>query len=58
MEWSKTHVHLTLHICLGMLQAGLYHHYGIPKYKTEKKSAESLPPQDLKPQDPVSPQHG
>ena len=28
MEWSKTHVHSTLHICWGA-QAGLYYHYGI-----------------------------
>ena len=38
MEWSKTHVHSTLHICWGA-QAGLYYHYGIPKYKSEKKLA-------------------
>ena len=38
MEWSKTHVHSTLHICWGA-QAGLYYHYGIPKYKWEKKLA-------------------
>ena len=38
MEWSKTHVHSTLHICWGA-QAGLYYHYGIPKYKREKKLA-------------------
>ena len=31
MEWSKTHVFSTLHICWGA-QAGLYYHYGIPKY--------------------------
>ncbi|HBZ77411.1 MAG TPA: homoserine O-succinyltransferase, partial [Clostridiales bacterium] len=31
MDWSKTHVYSTLHICWGA-QAGLYHHYGIPKY--------------------------
>lgn len=36
MEWSKTHVTSTLHICWGA-QAGLYYHYGIPKYKREKK---------------------
>ena len=30
MEWSKTHVHATLHICWGA-QAGLYYHYGIEK---------------------------
>ena len=36
MEWSKTHVHSTLHICWGA-QAGLYYHYGIKKYTLEKK---------------------
>ena len=36
MEWSKTHVTSTLHICWGA-QAGLYYHYGIPKYQREKK---------------------
>jgi homoserine O-succinyltransferase/O-acetyltransferase len=33
MEWSKHNVYSTLHICWGA-QAGLYHHYGIPKYGT------------------------
>ncbi len=36
MEWSKTHVHSTFHICWGA-QAGLYYHYGIPKYPMENK---------------------
>ncbi len=36
MEWSKTHVHSTLHICWGA-QAALYYHYGIPKYQRDKK---------------------
>ena len=36
MEWSKTHVHSTLHICWGA-QAGLYYHYGINKQPLEKK---------------------
>ncbi len=36
MEWSKTHVHSTLHICWGA-QAGLYYHYGIQKYSLDKK---------------------
>ena len=30
MEWSKTHVHSTFHICWGA-QAGLYYHFGIEK---------------------------
>ena len=36
MEWSKTHVHSTMHICWGA-QAGLYYHYGVPKYPLEEK---------------------
>ena len=36
MEWSKTHVHSTLHICWGA-QAGLYYHYGIDKKPLDKK---------------------
>ena len=36
MEWSKTHVHSTLHICWGA-QAGLYYHYGIPKRQLPHK---------------------
>ncbi len=36
MEWSKTHVHSTLHICWGA-QAGLYYHYGIPKRQLDRK---------------------
>lgn len=36
MEWSKTHVTSTLHICWAA-QAGLYYHYGVPKYSLEKK---------------------
>jgi len=36
MEWSKTNVHSTLHICWGA-QAGLYYHYGIEKYSLPKK---------------------
>ena len=36
MEWSKTHVHSTFHICWGA-QAGLYYHYGIPKYELPEK---------------------
>ena len=31
MDFTKTNVFSTLHICWGA-QAGLYHHYGIPKY--------------------------
>ena len=36
MEWSKTHVHSTFHICWGA-QAGLYYHYGIGKQTLPEK---------------------
>ncbi|WP_304508886.1 homoserine O-acetyltransferase MetA [Anaerotignum sp.] len=36
MEWSKTNVHSTFHICWGA-QAGLYYHFGIPKYEMKEK---------------------
>ena len=36
MEWSKTHVTSTLHICWAA-QAGLYYHFGIPKYDRAEK---------------------
>ncbi|MBQ3402434.1 MAG: homoserine O-succinyltransferase [Synergistaceae bacterium] len=36
MEWSKSHVHSTFHICWGA-QAGLYYHYGIPKIHLPRK---------------------
>ncbi|MDE7061799.1 MAG: homoserine O-succinyltransferase, partial [Lachnospiraceae bacterium] len=36
MEWSKTHVTSTLHLCWGA-QAGLYYHYGIPKHQLQGK---------------------
>ena len=36
MEWSKTNVHSTIHICWGA-QAGLYYHYGIQKKDLPEK---------------------
>ena len=36
MEWSKSHVHSTFHICWGA-QAGLFYHYGVPKIHLPKK---------------------
>lgn len=36
MEWTKTHVYSTFHICWGA-QAGLYYHHGIPKYPLDQK---------------------
>ena len=36
MEWSKTHVTSTLHLCWGA-QAGMYYHYGIDKVPLDQK---------------------
>ena len=36
MDWTKKHVHSTFHICWGA-QAGLYHHFGIPKRALDQK---------------------
>ena len=36
MEWSKTNVHSTFHICWGA-QAGLYYHYGVKKHTMPQK---------------------
>lgn len=35
-DWARTHVMSTMYICWAA-QAGLYHHYNIPKYPLEKK---------------------
>ena len=35
-EWSKTHVYSTLYICWAA-QAGLYYHFGVPKYTLPQK---------------------
>lgn len=52
MEWSKTHVHSTLHICWGS-QAGLYYHYGVPKYSLDEKLFGVFPHTALKKQSPL-----
>lgn len=36
MDWADSHVTSTLYICWAS-QAGLYHHYGIPKYMMKEK---------------------
>ena len=43
MEWSKTNVHSTFHICWGA-QAGLYYHYGIQKRAAPGKALRRVPP--------------
>ncbi|CAM4354669.1 homoserine O-acetyltransferase MetA [Paenibacillus tarimensis] len=36
MDWTRRHVTSTFHICWGS-QAGLYHHFGVPKYNLDEK---------------------
>ena len=52
MEWSKHHVHSTLHICWGA-QAALYYHYKIPKYSLSKKVFGVFEHDVLKPSSPL-----
>ena len=51
-DWAKTHVTSTLFICWAA-QAGLYYHYGVPKYPLEKKMFGIFPQQMLEPQLPI-----
>jgi len=52
MEWSKTHVHSTFHICWGA-QAALYYHYGIQKHSLPKKMSGIYSHRILKPTSPI-----
>lgn len=52
MEWSKTHVHSTLHICWGA-QAGLYYHCGIEKRTLKEKLFGVYETKVLKPSSPL-----
>ena len=52
MEWSKTHVYSVLYICWGA-QAGLYYHYGIPKYELENKLFGVFDHEVVKPSSPL-----
>jgi homoserine O-succinyltransferase len=52
MEWSKTNVWSTLHICWGA-QAGLYYHYGLNKQNLPKKLSGIYPHNVLKPRHPL-----
>ena len=47
IEWSKTHVFSTLHICWGA-QAGLYARYGVEKHQMEQKLSGIYPQDTLK----------
>ena len=50
--WARTHVTSTLYICWAA-QAGLYYHYGIPKYPLQKKMFGIFPQHTLEPQLPI-----
>ncbi len=50
--WARTHVTSTLYICWAA-QAGLYYHYGIPKYPLEKKMFGVFSQHPLMPQLPI-----
>ncbi len=52
MKWSKTNVFSTIHICWGA-QAGLYYHYGIPKYLLEEKMFGVFPHRILSENNPL-----
>ncbi|PZX18596.1 homoserine O-succinyltransferase [Breznakibacter xylanolyticus] len=52
MEWSKTNVTCTFHICWGA-QAGLYYHFGIPKHHLGKKMFGVFPHTVNCPQEPL-----
>lgn len=51
-RWARTHVTSTLYICWAA-QAGLYCHYGIPKYKLPKKMFGIFPQVALQPKLPI-----
>ncbi len=52
MEWSKTNVHSTLHICWGA-QAGIYYHYGVEKHELPKKLSGVFSHEVVKPSSPL-----
>ncbi len=52
MEWSKSHVYSTIHICWGA-QAGLFYHYGVKKYPLEKKMFGVFEHSVLNPRHPI-----
>lgn len=51
-DWAKTHVMSTLFICWAA-QAGLYYHYGVPKYPLQKKMFGIFPQRTLDRQLPI-----
>jgi homoserine O-succinyltransferase len=51
-DWAHTHVTSTMYICWAA-QAGLYFHYGVPKYPLEKKMFGIFPQYPLDPSLPI-----
>lgn len=51
-DWARTHVTSTLFICWAA-QAGLYYHYGVPKYPLAKKMFGIFEQHPLKPRLPI-----
>jgi homoserine O-succinyltransferase len=51
-KWARTHVTSTLYICWAA-QAGLYYHYGVPKYPLDQKMFGVFPQHSLQPQLPI-----
>lgn len=51
MDWSKTNVHSTLHICWGA-QAGIYYRYGVEKYELDEKTTGVFAHRVVKPSSP------
>ena len=52
MRWSKKNVYSTLHICWAA-QAGLFYHYGVPKYKLPEKMSGVFMHKNLAPAHPL-----
>ena len=52
MDWSRGRVYSTLHICWGA-QAGLYHHFGVPKYELPEKLSGIFEHRILRPEHPL-----
>ncbi|MBE6598698.1 MAG: homoserine O-succinyltransferase [Ruminococcaceae bacterium] len=52
LDWSKKNVYSTLHICWAA-QAGLWHHYGIPKYSLPEKMFGVFSHRNLEPNHPL-----
>ncbi len=53
MDWSRTNVWSTMHICWGA-QAALYHHYGVPKYPVPEKVFGLFPHRVVNPHEPIT----